>query len=545
MPTFQTILQDKDLSFLQNIAFFWGIELSAPDDISAKTILLESISKDHNQVLEIVDSLPEDAKKAFLALLENDGRMVWTKFARSYGDVRNMGSAKRERERPDLNPNSPAEKLWYRGLIGRAFLRIKEEPQEFVFIPDEFLFLVKPNTSNKLYVTINSISSSLIEPKKNVNDNLLHDACTLLAGLRKGMSESEIQPFLLEIPYFFVFSLLKTANIINSEDQLDTEATRLFLETPRNESMLNLFNQWLNSNEINEMMLIPELIIENKLDNNAKQTRIYILEKIFELTALNWWKQNSFISKIKQENPDFLRPSGNFDTWFIKKVESNGYLLGFEHWDQVEGKLIRFLLNGPLQWFGIIDTGESKEDKSQTCRISKSGKDIWQKKYPHLINQIEEKPKIDSFGKIVISKNVPLALRYQISRFCDWEIPNHNEFRYQLTPKSLIRAEKHGLNPNQFLTLIQKAIGQIPPTIRSVFENWEKNRLENFIKKETLLRVSNPEIIVQLKESNTSKFIKEILSPTVAIINDGSENKIQKAIFELGFFTDWIIDEVE
>ena len=45
MPTFQTILQDKDLAFLQNIAFFWGIELSAPDDISAKTILLESISR--------------------------------------------------------------------------------------------------------------------------------------------------------------------------------------------------------------------------------------------------------------------------------------------------------------------------------------------------------------------------------------------------------------------------------------------------------------------------------------------------------------------
>ncbi|NTW44068.1 MAG: hypothetical protein HGB14_06450 [Anaerolineaceae bacterium] len=69
--------------------------------------------------------------------------------------------------------------------------------------------------------------------------------------------------------------------------------------------------------------------------------------------------------------------------------------------------------------------------------------------------------------------------------------------------------------------------------------------MENFITKETLLRVSNPEIIVKLNEGNTSKFIKEILSSTVAIINDGSENKIQKAIFELGFFTDWKIDEVE
>jgi hypothetical protein len=293
------------------------------------------------------------------------------------------------------------------------------------------------------------------------------------------------------------------------------------------------------------MLLIPELIIENKIDNNAKQIRIFLLEKIFELGATNWWKQDSFISKIKQEYPDYLRPAGNFDTWFIKKVDSKGYLLGFENWDQVDGKLIQFMLNGPLQWLGIIETGELKEEKSQTCRISKWANDIRQKKYPILINQIEEKPKIDSFGKIVISKNVPLALRYQISRFCDWELPNHNEYRFQLTPKSLIRAEKHGLNPNQFLTLIQKALGQIPPTIKKVFENWEKNGVENFITKESLLRVSNPEIIVKLNEGNTSKFIKEILSSTVAIINDGSENKIQKAIFELGFFTDWKIDEVE
>ena len=227
----------------------------------------------------MVNSLPDDAKKAFIAILENDGRMAWTKFARSFGDVRNMGSAKRERERPDINPNSPAEKLWYRGLIGRAFLKVKEEPQEFVFIPDEFLFLVKPHNNKNLNITVNSISSSLVVPRNFVNNNLLQNACTLLAGLRKGMSKSEIQPFLQEIPYQFVFGLLKTANIINSENQLDVEATRLFLETPHNESILNLFNYWLNSNEINEMLLIPELIIENKIDNNAKQIRIFLFGK--------------------------------------------------------------------------------------------------------------------------------------------------------------------------------------------------------------------------------------------------------------------------
>jgi len=544
MPNLLTIFQDMDLSFLQNISHFWGIELIAPDDISAKNILIESIIKNPNQVFEMTDSLPEDAKKAFDTILENDGRMTWTKFTRTFGDVRNMGSAKRERERPDLHPISPAEKLWYRGLIGKGFLKNKDEPQEFVFIPDEFFDLLKPNTDQFKSMTFNTVSHDLVLPKKMVNDNILHDACTMLAGLRMGMSETEIQSFLLEIPYSFLYALLKVANIIKPNGQIDSDATRIFLETPRNVSIQNFFDLWVESNEINEILFLPKLVIENKVDNNPKQNRSFILEKIIEIYTTSWWKENSFVSKIKQEFPDFLRPTGNYDTWIIKNIETNNYLKGFDHWDQVEGQYIRFLINGPLQWLGFIETGEVKEEKAPACRISKWGIDLSQKKFPNTTLKSEEKPKIDRYGKIIVSKKVSLALRYQISRFCDWKLPDRNEYHYQITPNSITQAQQVGLNSNQFLALIQKAVGQIPPSVKSVFENWEKNKVENFIKKVTLLRVSNPELLKKLMEGNSSKFIKEILTPSIAIIHTGSENNIENAIFELGYFTDWVFEKV-
>ena len=35
-------------------------------------------------------------------------------------------------------------------------------------------------------------------------------------------------------------------------------------------------------------------------------------------------------------------------------VESGQYLSGFESWDLVEGRLLRFLIEGPLFWLGAI-----------------------------------------------------------------------------------------------------------------------------------------------------------------------------------------------
>ncbi|PJF45505.1 MAG: hypothetical protein CUN48_18545, partial [Candidatus Thermofonsia Clade 3 bacterium] len=89
---------------------------------------------------EMIESLPPEAREALDELVGRGGRMPRAAFSRRYGDVRPMGAAKRERERPDLNPASPAEVLWYRALIGQAFLTASSaEPQEYVYIPDEWL----------------------------------------------------------------------------------------------------------------------------------------------------------------------------------------------------------------------------------------------------------------------------------------------------------------------------------------------------------------------------------------------------------------------
>jgi len=46
---------------------------------------------------------------------------------------------------------------------------------------------------------------------------------------------------------------------------------------------------------------------------------------------------NAFIQAIKQTQPDFQRPAGDYDSWYLYDINAQTYLRGFEYWDQVDG----------------------------------------------------------------------------------------------------------------------------------------------------------------------------------------------------------------
>ena len=122
MPDLTHTLQGQDLSFLRMVARAWGIDLSAPDVHTALPVLVQALT-DRALFEEILEALPRQQVEILAEVSRSGGKLPWPRFVRKFGDVRSMGAGKRDRERPDLNPASPVESLWYRGLIGRAFLR--------------------------------------------------------------------------------------------------------------------------------------------------------------------------------------------------------------------------------------------------------------------------------------------------------------------------------------------------------------------------------------------------------------------------------------
>src|SRR5262245_26434045 len=141
MPDLIHSLHKQDIGHLRIIAEFWGLELESVDVDSAREELSASVL-DFDLLTELMDSLTPHAHSAITDLVNAGGRIAWGSFTRKYGDLREMGESKRDRERPHLKPSSTTEVLFYRGLLAKEFFETDKDSQEFAYVPDDLLLFI-------------------------------------------------------------------------------------------------------------------------------------------------------------------------------------------------------------------------------------------------------------------------------------------------------------------------------------------------------------------------------------------------------------------
>ena len=128
MPDIFHSLLGHDLGHLQIIAECWGIELES-NELDKATKKLAASLLDPERLDRINGLAHASRREALNALSESNGRIPYANFIRQFGDIREMGAGKRDREHPHLKPSSTSEVLFYRGLIARAFFDTDQGPK--------------------------------------------------------------------------------------------------------------------------------------------------------------------------------------------------------------------------------------------------------------------------------------------------------------------------------------------------------------------------------------------------------------------------------
>ncbi len=544
MPDLTHTLQGSDLGFMKMVAASWGIELNAPDAHTALPVLVSAMLN-RALIQEIIEALPPEAAHAFEALIENDGRMSTALFMRRFGEIRAMGAGRRDRERPDLRPTSPAEVLWYRAIIGRTFLNIPPEPQEYVYIPDDLLEMISPQARSRSSPPGRAASPGESAHAVPVDDHILDHSCTLLAALRLGIDLQTLNTAHWQIPARDLQALLHAAGLLDETTSAPPvpipEATRAFLEAPRGEALAVLARAWLDSNQFNELLLLPGLIREGEWRNNPLQTRKTVIELLSQVPAGQWWNLPAFVAGVAEQHPDFQRPSGDYDSWFIRRESDGEFLRGISSWDAVDGALLRYIITAPLHWLGFFDLATPKAGAEVSAfRHSAWSMQLWHGMPPRLKEE-NEPVRAGSDGLLRLSPRTPRAVRYQIARFCQWEDENPDEYRYRLTPAALERARQQGLRVSHLITLLRRhSTGQLPPSLIQALERWEKSGTQASLEQVTLLRVSAPEALAALRQGRAGRYLGEAISPTVVVVKSGAVEIVQRALTEAGYLAEII-----
>jgi hypothetical protein len=250
-----------------------------------------------------------------------------------------------------------------------------------------------------------------------------------------------------------------------------------------------------------------------------------------------WWSINAFARDIKQKYADFQRPAGDYDSWFIKREADGQYLRGFASWDQVDGALIRFFITGILHWLGQVDLCVAEGAAEPTSfRIVNSEF--------HVASKEDKKLNISSQGLISIPRLAPRVVRYQVSRFCEWDTPKEDVYRYRISTSSLTKAKEQGLKIEHLLALLSKhSDAGVPPSLVKALKRWEVNGTEARVQTQVILKVSKPEVLEEMRKSKAAKFLGEVLSPTTVVVKGGAVQKVMEALMELGIVGETQIGE--
>lgn len=548
--TLAQCLREVDPVRLEVIAHRWGLE-DLPDRRSEAVAALEAQMSDPERVEGMGVSLSADERAALEFLHSVGGAVAWPTFIRRWGPVREMGPGRLRQERPWESPASGAESLWYRGLVYRAVVEGPTGLHEVALIPDELRTLL-PLSPVPLFRLKPTSPPSSPPP---LTDALLDDLCTLLAyfqvhpvrptagGKWPSSVEAQLARFLRDPDpgrWAFLSHLLRRLGWLRTDRaghlRPTPEPVMDWLRASPARQRRTLAQAWRQDPTWDDLRQVPTLRPEEtgSWRNDPLLAREAILRHLSACSPGEWYRLSDFVAAIKEADPDFQRPDGNYDTWYIRDTVSGEYLRGFENWERVEGALIRHLVTGPLTWLGVVAVADGDEPSFSLTATGAAF--LGREELP------EEPPPPPLVIRPDFVLEVPAGRRYerfQVSRVAEW-LHIGDPSLYRLTPASLERARQQRILPERVVAFLEEATGgPIPPALRRALERWAQRGPEARLESVVLLRVQDEALLRELAAAPaTRRYIREMVAPTVARISPDDAPQLARALIERGILPD-------
>jgi hypothetical protein len=497
MPTTVQMLRGYPELVLEAMAELRGAFLESAEIPEQKIELLAAQISEPTSVQMAFDELAEadpQVQEAIDLLMREGGEMGSAQFSREYGGIRRMGPAKLERETPWLFPESIAELLYYYGLIGISFAGAGPSAQRIIYIPSDVSpWLPHPqNPALENGLGVQPVAPPPAARLLLADDSFLEDAGSLLGFLHtdklrltaQGPNPEDIDRFVerLQTPFgddadldTRLALLLHLANRLGwlrrSEDnivELTGNRVRMFLDRTRAEQRRMLWDAWCESPEWNDLCRTPSLECTRagNWSNDPLQTRRAVLQMVAGLQPGAWYSQSEVLHAIQNAEPDFQRPTGEYDTWYIRSTTTQEFLKGFDQWDAVEGELLRFLLRGPLHWLQAVDLAEPSAGDDYSVSLSQWGAHWLVEESPQPHEPVRRQMAVDEAFRVIVPHGAPLADRFRVERFAQWQ-QSHPEYVYQINQRGLQRAHEQSIDSQRILDFLRQQAKSLPSNVET------------------------------------------------------------------------------
>jgi hypothetical protein len=556
MPNINRTLRDNDPALLTILAERWKINIRGMSTSEAIDALSEAMIEPERSE-RVWESLDDAQRGGLQMLIASGGKMPVAKFERLFGEIRLMGAARIEREKPHENPISIAEALFYRGLIAQAFEQAESGPRPIIYVPDDLVLPTHKTGYQNLdtqpaeHEAIEPLDEAGVQRVQPADTTIVDDLTTLLAYVQVYGAEVdgdtvapgarvELMPHLLtsgDTRLAFLLGVGLAADLIElqaGKAYPKRGDTRRWLGMPRAIQVRKLAEAWRDSANFRELWHVPGLHPEpgGELDDYdpmvARQAMLGFMTDL--IPKQGWWSLDEFIETVKAVDPDFQRPGGDYESWYIRNDDGD-YLQGFESWDAVEGALLEFYIMGPMHWLGLMDRAE---DAARLTAYGRAflGDGAWPTP-PDPVDKIT----LEEDGTIRIPRKVERLERFQAARFTSW-VEAGDPYVYKLDAQGIERAGQQGINIEHIASFLKRILGDapVPPAIAQLLANWRtgpaaKVSLERLI----VLRTTAPETLEFILETpGLRRYLGARLGPMAVIVRADQWDALRDALGSQG-----------
>jgi hypothetical protein len=353
-------------------------------------------------------------------------------------------------------------------------------------------------------------------------------------------ARAEFMPYLLtsgDARLTFLFGLALDAELVEAaggKAAPKRSETRRWLALSRAEQVRRLAEAWRDGANYRDLWHVPGLHPEpgGELDDYdsavARQAVIGFMADI--LPKQGWWSLQDYIEAVKEIDPDFQRPGGDYESWYIRNDDGD-YLQGFESWDAVEGALLEFYVMGPMHWLGLVDRAED------AARLTAYGRAFLKLATWPAPPEAEDRIALKEDGTITVSRKIARVDRFQIARFTVW-VAAGDPYIYRLDAAGVQQAAAQGINTGHIASFLSRMLGEqsLPPGVARLLENWQSGptaavTLEHLM----VLRTTAPETLERILDTPAlRRYLGARLGPMAAIVRAGQWDALRDALGEQG-----------
>ena len=499
MKNLLATLHDYDPGMLPALADVWGVDAKRFNDQQ----LIEALHArmmDESAAQAVWDKLDEKAQGALRVLASSKGgRMTSSQFAfMDNGAIRKLGRAQIARLRPHIDSDSIADSLYYRGLIGEAHDNTASGIISFVYVPEELAAcLPLDKTSYDDLEDAPIAPTGEAQPPEILDDvpddawqradaTIVDDMTSLLALLQADEialdggqfpsdSLAKIAPILLRREgdrLTFLLGMGISARLIELDDDKAAprrQEARQWLAASRSRQVKALADAWRSSQSWRDLWHIDGLTPDDSgWAYDAAAARQSLLDLLqATLPAQGWVSLSELIDYIKATQPDYQRPDGDYDSWYIRNDDGE-FLRGRDSWDAVEGALIEHVIGKPMHWLGLVDAGDD------LLRLTAYGRAfLGHESWPPIPDQATPFDAQDD-GALLVSRRTSRFERFQLARFANC-VAAGDPYIYSIDGASVERAESQGISRQQIQTFLtnQLAGKPLPLPVIKLLREWD------------------------------------------------------------------------